>query len=79
MGKLFNSLQAQLKIEEYKQDAEDCLKIYDKLIEMYDGHIWESNWYPLVDNSFIGQYPNCKRISKLTYLGKLMLKDITIN
>ena len=79
MGKLYNSLQAQLKLEEYKQDAEDCLKIYDKLKEMYNGHIWESNWNPLVETGFIGTYPNSKRISKLTYLGKLMLKDIENN
>lgn len=77
MGKLYNSLKVQLKIEEYRQDAEDCLKIYDKLKEMNDGHVWESNWTPLVSTSFIGLYPNSKRISKLTYLGKLMLKDIS--
>jgi hypothetical protein len=76
MGKLFNELQHQLKLEEYKKDAEDCIKIYNKLKEQQDGHLWESTWNPLVSTSFIGKYPNSKRISKPTYLGRLVLADI---
>lgn len=30
MGKLYNELQKQLGMPEYKQDAENCVKIYDK-------------------------------------------------
>lgn len=48
MGKLMDRLQKQLKTE-YKQDAEDCLIIYDKLKEMTKGHVWESQWNPLVN------------------------------
>ncbi len=49
MGKLYDRLQKQLKIEEYKQDAEDCLKIYEKLKEMNNGSVWNLQWQQLVD------------------------------
>lgn len=47
MGKLYDNLQIQLKSEEYKKDAEDCIKIYEKLKEMNDGAVWSSQWQPL--------------------------------
>ena len=34
MGKLYDRLQKQLKSEEFKKDAEDCLTIYEKLKEL---------------------------------------------
>ena len=79
MGKLLDSLNHQLKIDEYKKDAEDCLVIYNYLKNTSDGHIWDSQWNPLVETSFIGVYPNSKRISKPSYLGKLVIKDIALN
>ena len=75
MGKLLKSLEYQLKTE-YKEDAEKCLTIYNYLKGREDGHIWESSWNPLVSTSFIGIYPNSRRISKPTHLGNLVIKDI---
>ena len=53
MGKLYNRLQAQLKTE-YKQDAEDCIKIYNKLKDISGGQVWSSNWNVLVHTTFKG-------------------------
>jgi hypothetical protein len=75
MGKLLSRLEKQLKTE-YKQDAEDCLKIYNKLKEIHDGHIWESDWNPLVSTRFIGSYPNYESRFKPTVIGNLFLKGL---
>jgi hypothetical protein len=75
MGKLYDRLQKQLKIEEYKQDAEDCLKIYEKLKEM-NGSVWESSWNPLTTVKFVGTYPNSERIYKPSKEGYVFLKGI---
>lgn len=61
MGKLYDRLQKQLKSEEYKKDAEDCLKIYEKLKEMNNGKVWESSWNPLTTVKFVGTYPNSEK------------------
>lgn len=53
MGKLMNYLQKQLQTE-LKKDAEDCLKIYDKLKELNDGSVWDTQWRILVDVKFKG-------------------------
>lgn len=76
MGKLYDRLQKQLKSEEYKKDAEDCLKIYDKLKEMNDGKVWESSWNPLTTVKFVGTYPNSERIYKPSQEGYVFLKGI---
>lgn len=76
MGKLYDRLQKQLKSEEYKKDAEDCLKIYEKLKEMNNGKVWESIWNPLTNVKFIGTYPNSKRIYKPSKEGYVFLKGI---
>lgn len=76
MGKLLNRLEKQLKTE-YKQDAENCIKIYNKLKELHNGHVWESNWNPLIKVEFIGGYPNYERRFKLTEIGHIFLKGIT--
>lgn len=73
-----NRLQRQLKTE-YKQDAEDCIKIYNKLKDMHDGHVWESNWTPLVNTVFIGRYPAYERRFKPTAVGYVFLKGIEQN
>lgn len=75
MGKLLDNLNKQLKTE-YKQDAENCLKIYNKLRELHNGHVWESNWNPLVNVKFIGDYPNYKRQFKPTDIGYIFLKGL---
>lgn len=74
MGKLSIALEKQLKTEN-KQDAEDCIKIYNHLYSTTN-HVWESDWNPLVTVRFEGKYPNCIRIYKPTYLGYLVIKDI---
>lgn len=76
MGKLLIRLEKQLKTE-YKQDAEDCLLIYNKLKETTN-HVWESDWNPLVNVEFIGGYPNYERRFKPTLLGTIFLKGIKI-
>lgn len=76
MGKLFNRLQKQLKTE-HKQDAEECLLIYNKLKEMSNGHVWESNWNPLVSTIFKG-FPSDERRFKPTAIGKVFLDGMKI-
>lgn len=75
MGKLLDRLQYQLKTE-YKQDAENCIIVYNKLKEMNNGHVWESNWNPLVNTLFLGKYPNCRRIYNLTNIGNIFLNGL---
>ena len=74
MGKLHDSLQKQLKTE-YKQDAEDCIKIYNKLSEMNNGHIWDSQWKPLVDKIF-KDFSSDEKKFKPTNMGYIFLKGI---
>lgn len=74
MGKLLNSLNYQLKTE-HEKDAQECLEIYNYLKET-TGNVWESQWNNLVNTSFIGTYPNSKRISKLNSIGKIFLKGL---
>lgn len=76
MGKLYDRLQKQLKSEEYKKDAEDCLKIYEKIKEMNNGKVWESSWNPLTTVKFVGTYPNSERIYKPSQEGYVFLKGI---
>jgi hypothetical protein len=71
MGKLLNRLEKQLKTE-FKQDAEDCLKIYNYLKET-TGHIWQSQWTLLVTTIFKG-YPSDERRFKPTAIGYIFLK-----
>ena len=76
MGKLYDCLQKQLKLEGYKKDAEDCLKIYEKLEEMNNGKVWESSWNPLTTVKFVGTYPNSERVYKPSKEGYVFLKGI---
>lgn len=74
MGKLYNRLQAQLKTE-YKQDAEDCIKIYNKLKDISGGHVWSRDWDGLVDTIYKG-LPSSERRFKPTSVGYIFLKGI---
>lgn len=76
MEKLYNSLQRQLKFDEYKEDAKDCLKIYEKLKELNNGSVWQSNWKPLVDVKFMGEYPNSIAIYKPNQMGYVFIKGL---
>jgi hypothetical protein len=75
MGKLLDNLNKQLKTE-YKQDAEDCLKIYNKLKEMDGGSVWDSKWKPLTDVTFEG-FPSSNRRYKPSAMGYIFLKGIS--
>ena len=74
MGKLLNDLNRQLN-SEYKKEAEDCLLIYNTIKES-TGHIWESDWNPLVSFWSIGIYPNSIRFYKPSELGQIFLRGI---
>lgn len=80
MGKLYDNLQKQLKIEKYKKDAEDCLKIYDKLKEINSGSVWLTQWGVLTTISgWIGDnYPNRSIAYKPTQIGYIFLKGIDV-
>ena len=75
MGKLYDRLQKQLKSEEYKKDAEDCLKIYEKLKEMNNDSVWSLQWQQLVDTHFKG-FPSDDRRYKPSKMGYVFLKGI---
>jgi len=67
-------LQKQLQTE-LKKDAEDCLKIYEKLKELNNGSVWSSQWQQLVDVRFKG-FPSDDRTYKPSKLGYVFLKGI---
>lgn len=76
MEALYNYLQKQLKDEAHKKDAEDCLKIYEKLKELNDGgSVWASQWNPLVEVHYEG-FPSDNRTYKPSNLGYIFLKGI---
>lgn len=75
MGKLYDRLQKQLKSEEYKKDAEDCLKIYEKLKEINNGSVWKSSWNLLTTVKFKG-FPSDDRTYKPSQEGYVFLKGI---
>lgn len=75
MGKLYDRLQKQLQTE-FKKDAEDCIKMYNKLKEMNDGKVWESQWTPLIKVSYVGVYPRSIRVYKPSGVGYCFLKGI---
>lgn len=73
MGKLYDNLQKQLKTK-YRKEAEDCIKIYNKLKEIGEGKVWISCWnaltMPILDKSLpvLGYQPNS--------VGEIFLKGI---
>ena len=77
MGKLMNYLQKQLKSEDakLKKDAEDCIKIYEKLKEISNGSVWSSNWNQLIQYKFKGLLSD-ERIYYPTKIGYIFLKGI---
>lgn len=75
MGNVRDSLQKQLETE-YRKEAEDCIKIYNKLKEMSGGSLWSSDWNALVHTILIGTWPNVKSIFKPNAIGKIFLKGM---
>lgn len=73
-----NYLQKQLKSEDakIKKDAEDCIKIYEKLKEMNNGSVWDTQWREMTKVSFVGNYPNTDKIYKPSEMGFVFLKGI---
>ena len=74
MSKLTDKLNKQLKTE-HKKDAEDCLKIAEKLKEIDDNRIWSNKWSILVDTIYKG-FPHDERRYKPTTIGRIFLKGI---
>ena len=77
MGKLMNYLQKQLKSEDakLKKDAEDCIKIYEKLQEMNNGSVLSSQWQQLATPKFKG-FPSDDRTYSPTAIGYVFLNGI---
>lgn len=72
MGNIYNSLQEQLKTK-YKKEAEDCIKIYNKLKEISGGSIWIADWNVLAEvRTFVSNIP----VYKPSYVGEVFLKGI---
>ena len=74
MGKLLTELNNQVKTC-YKKEAEDCLLIYNTLIDT-TGHVWDSDWRTLTSVWVEGKYPNSKRFYKPSPLGEILLIGI---
>lgn len=78
MGKLMDRLQKQLDQPEHRQDAEECIEIYNWLkANDPEGAVWSSKWEPLVEVRFKG-YPSDDRTYKLNFIGKAVLKGIQV-
>lgn len=75
MSKLYDKLQEQLDTE-YKEDAEACIKIYNKLKELEKGSVWESQWRPMVQVLFIGNLLNSKQVYRPSPIGLIFIKGI---
>ena len=72
MGNVRDSLQKQLETE-YRKEAEDCIKIYDKLKEISKSYIWCSHWDALTEViTFISNIP----VYKPSPIGEVFLKGI---
>lgn len=72
MGNVRDSLQKQLETE-YRKEAEDCIKIYDKLKEILKSYIWRSHWDALTEViTFISNIP----VYKPSPIGEVFLKGI---
>lgn len=75
MGELLKCLKRQLKTS-YKEDAKECIKIYNKLKDLNSGKVWSSQWDVLTNVNFEGVYPNRERIYKPSLIGKIFINGI---
>lgn len=62
---------------EHKKEAEDCIKIYNKVKEISRGSVWESDWRVLVRVIFVETWPNAKPIYKPNAIGEIFIKGIS--
>lgn len=74
MGSTFDRLRKQLKTD-LKQEAQDCIKIYNCLKELNDGKVWSDHWRVFVTVTF-DKYPSCERMYKPSKIGRVFLKGI---
>ncbi len=76
MGKLINNLNKQRQNPNHKNDAEDCIKIYNWIKRTdKDGRVWSSRWSPLVEITFKG-FPSDERTYKPNITGYAVLKGM---
>lgn len=75
MSRIYDYLQKQLKSEEHRKDAEDCLKIYEKLKDISKGCAIHNHWRQLVDTHY-GRFGSRERTYKPTKIGRMFLKRI---
>jgi hypothetical protein len=75
MGKLLNSLKAQLETDAI-EDAIQCILVYEKLKELGEGRVWSFQWDPLVNVKYVGTLPNCEKSYSLSAIGEVFLKGL---
>lgn len=79
MGRIYNDLQNQLN-SKYKKEAEDCIKIYNKLKEISEGSVWSSDWHVLTTIAGFIPAPNDvvpnRMALKPSRIGEIFLKGI---
>jgi len=69
-----NKLERQLQTEN-KVDAENCLKIYDKLKEITGG-VYDSDWSTLVKAHWEGNTPNRVLVYRPSKIGYIFLNGL---
>ena len=73
MSKLYDSLQKQLETE-YRKEAEDCIKIYNKLKELNGDSVWGTQWQVLTQIAgWIGSNSFKKAAYKPSPIGYIFL------
>lgn len=77
MGKMYDILKRQLLSKEYRKNAEDCIKIFNKLKEINDGSVWESDWKVLTTTcGCMGKQPHIQMVYKPSKVGYIFLNGI---
>lgn len=72
MGKLIDNLTAQLGNPDTREDALQCIDIYNTLKSISNGKVWESDWRTLVNVRWVED----ERIYRPTEIGRIFLKGI---
>lgn len=60
-------------VTRYFKEAKDCLKIYQCLAEMDDGHVWSQKWDVLVKHCYSRDKVH---FFKPTKIGRIFLKGL---
>ena len=61
------------RVSRFSKEAEDCLKIYQFLVELDDGHVWQQKWDVLVKHCYSRDRVH---FFKPTKIGKIFLKGL---